>query len=172
MRGLFTNSPTSSRIDRTDDPATAIAPLRDKVFGVLVSAATFHQGRILLLRRGLHEKFMPGAWSIPAGKIQPGEKSLEDAALRELEEEAGISGKVLANIGMTWFESVYYRQPLRHIQHNFVIEAAGSDVELRDGSNMDHLWLPLDQADHPPVEIDDFTTGLMTKAIAYYRTHH
>lgn len=156
---------------KPDTPDAMMEPLKDKVFGVLVSAATFHKGRILLLRRSYEQKFMPGAWSIPAGKIRPREESLEQAVLRELEEEAGISGKVVRNLGMTWFESVYYRQPLHHIQFNFVIAADRSQVELRDGSNSEWMWLPTDQAEHPPIEIDEFTGALLTGAVAYYEEH-
>jgi 8-oxo-dGTP pyrophosphatase MutT (NUDIX family) len=152
-------------------PDAVMDPLKDKVFGVLVSAATFHNDQILLLRRSYDQKFMPGAWSIPAGKIRPREESLEQAVLRELEEEAGISGQVVQNLGMTWFESVYYRQPLHHIQFNFVIAADGSPVELRDGSNSEWRWLPIDQTDHPPIEIDEFTRALVASAVAYYEQH-
>lgn len=159
-------------VDPAVDPAAAFEPLSGKVFGVLVSAAAFYEDSILLLRRSLDQKFMPGAWSLPAGKIQPREESLEHAALRELDEEAGIGGKVLEYLGMTWFESTYYRHPLHHLQLNFVIAADSPNVKLRDGSNMAHLWLPIDQAGRPPIEIDDFTHGLVTKAIDYYRTVH
>ncbi|MEU6034696.1 NUDIX domain-containing protein [Actinomadura sp. NPDC047616] len=149
-----------------------IGPLKDKVFGVLVSAATFHHDSILLLRRSLDQKFMPGEWSVPAGKIQPREESLEQAVLRELWEEAGIRGRVLRNLGMTWFESVYYQQPLQHIQFNFVVAADRPDVELRDGSNMDHMWLPIDRIDDPPVKIDEFTMGLVNSAVDFYEKNH
>lgn len=148
-----------------------MGPLKDKVFGVLVSAATFRDGRILLLQRSMEQKFMPGAWSIPAGKIQPREESLEQAALRELEEEAGIGGTVLANLGMTWFESVYYRQSLHHIQFNFAVLADRSPVELLDGSNMDYMWLPVDDIDRPPMEIDDFTKALVVAAVEHYEKY-
>lgn len=152
-----------------DEGPIAIGPLKDKVFGVLVSAATFHEDHVLLLQRSEDQKFMPGAWSIPAGKIQPGEESLEQAALRELGEEAGIGGKVLGTTGMVWFESVYYGQPLHHIQFNFVLRTDTPDVELRDGSNMNYLWLPVHHADAPPVELDGFTSSLLNRAIDHYQ---
>jgi 8-oxo-dGTP diphosphatase len=153
------------------DGTRVIAPLRDKVFGVLVSAATFRGDEILLLQRSMEQKFMPGAWSIPAGKIMPKEGSLEHAVLRELYEEAGIKGKVLHNLGMCWFESNYYEQPLHHIQFNFVVRTDDGDVELRDGSNMAYLWMPFDQIDQPPVPIDEFTRSVMTRAIDYIRSN-
>lgn len=169
MRGMSRTSKSSSI--EYEDPVTdaLMGPLKDKVFGVLVSAATFHENSILLLRRSLDQRFMPGAWGIPAGKIQPREESLEQAVLRELEEEAGIGGEVLKNLGMTWFESEYYDQTLYHVQFNFMVEANSSRVELRDGSNMDYRWLPIDRIDRSPVEIDEFTGQLVTNAVKHYQ---
>lgn len=53
-------------------------------------AAVIHEGRVLLVRR----KYPPdiGLWAFPGGKIELGE-GVETAALRELFEETGISGK-------------------------------------------------------------------------------
>lgn len=55
----------------------------------LVSSRT---GRVLLLRRSVH---VPHSmiWSVPAGGIEHGESAIH-AAVRELEEEAGYSGKL------------------------------------------------------------------------------
>ncbi|MFF5264615.1 NUDIX hydrolase [Actinomadura viridis] len=152
-------------------PAGAIESLKDKVFGVLVSAATFHEDSILLLRRSLEQKFMPGAWSIPAGKIQPWEKSLEHAALRELAEEGGIDGQVLAPLGVTWFESVYCQHPLYNIQFDFAVRSRSDAVELHDGSNVDYMWLPMGRVEDPPVELDKFTRQVIEKAARYYRAY-
>ena len=45
-------------------------------------------GRLLLIKRG-HEPGM-GLWSIPGGRIEPGE-SPEQAVVREVQEETGLS---------------------------------------------------------------------------------
>ncbi|MEU8275814.1 NUDIX hydrolase [Microbispora bryophytorum] len=150
-------------------PIDLVAPLRNKVFGVLVSAVTFHEDRILLLQRSMDQKFKPGAWSIPAGKIQPREGSLEEAVRRELFEEAGIKGKVRYSLGMCWFESEYYEQPLHHIQFNFAVQAYDSHVVLLDRSNMAFRWIAVDEMTQPPVPIDDFTLNVIHQAIACVR---
>ena len=46
---------------------------------------------VLLIRRGTPPK--QGEWSIPGGRIEPGERA-KDAALRELKEETGVDAKI------------------------------------------------------------------------------
>jgi 8-oxo-dGTP diphosphatase len=46
-------------------------------------------GRYLLLKRSVHSRFYAGEWEFPGGKINPGEK-LDEALLREIEEETGL----------------------------------------------------------------------------------
>lgn len=48
------------------------------------------EGKALILRRGPTAPWMPGAWNLPGGGIDPGEQP-GPAAVRECEEEAGIT---------------------------------------------------------------------------------
>lgn len=59
-----------------------------------VSAAVFHEGRILLVKRGRPPA--AGLWSLPGGHIEPGEFALT-AIERELREETGI-GAILFGV--------------------------------------------------------------------------
>jgi 8-oxo-dGTP pyrophosphatase MutT (NUDIX family) len=53
-----------------------------------------------------------GKWDIPKGKLEKGENS-EVAAVREIEEECGISGHVIENmIGITYHTYEYKRKPV------------------------------------------------------------
>jgi len=54
---------------------------------VAVGAVVFNEGRVLLVRRGKAPS--KGLWAIPGGSVELGE-SLQEAAEREILEEAGI----------------------------------------------------------------------------------
>lgn len=131
---------------------------------VIVGMVTFYRDSILLLRRSAKEKFLPGVWSLPAGKVAPGEP-LEDAALRELEEEAGVCGTVRRILGAVWFESDYNGKKVRNLQINFAVEAANKDVQL-DPSSDDFVWLPTSKLSDPPVPLDDFTRVAVDSALS------
>lgn len=53
-------------------------------------------GRLLLVRRA--NAPARGLWSVPGGRVEPGE-SHEDAVLRELIEETGVVGRVVREVG-------------------------------------------------------------------------
>lgn len=73
-------------------------------------AAVFHEGRLLLIRRS-----DDGLWALPGGITDPGE-TLARTAQRELWEEAGLAGRVVALLGV--FDSRLWQSDKRiHFYH-------------------------------------------------------
>lgn len=56
------------------------------------SAAVFREGRVLLARRGFDPGL--GLWSLPGGRVEPGE-TVAQAAAREVMEEVQVEAQVL-----------------------------------------------------------------------------
>jgi 8-oxo-dGTP diphosphatase len=56
------------------------------------SIAVFREGKVLLAKRGKAPAL--GLWSLPGGRIEPGER-MADAVLRELAEEVGLSAEII-----------------------------------------------------------------------------
>lgn len=64
---------------------------------VCVGAVAVDDGRLLLVRRG-HEPGL-GSWSVPGGRVEPGE-TVQEAVVRELLEETGVEGVCTGLIGV------------------------------------------------------------------------
>lgn len=150
-----------SLLTRRSRPSSSVQSAAADI--VIVGMVTFYRDSILLLRRSAKERFLPGVWSLPAGKVTPGEP-LEDAALRELKEEAGIYGSIRHILGAVWFESDYNGKRVRNLQINFAVDAVNGDVQL-DPSSDDFMWLPTSKLSHPPIPLDDFTRVAVGSAL-------
>jgi ADP-ribose pyrophosphatase YjhB (NUDIX family) len=74
--------------DGNPDPGEAARPPIDAPRPtVAVGAFVFDGGRVLLVRRG--RPLDEGLWSVPGGKLEPGE-TLAQAVAREVREETGL----------------------------------------------------------------------------------
>lgn len=62
-----------------------------------------HRGKILLLYKNYNNKYE--GWVLPKGTVEEGE-SHEDTALREVKEEAGVSGQIIEYIDKTLYSFV------------------------------------------------------------------
>ncbi len=73
-----------------------------------VGVVCFRGESVLLIRRGQAPR--AGEWSLPGGRIEPGE-SERDAALRELREETGVEAELGAKVAVidADFEGFSYR---------------------------------------------------------------
>ena len=65
------------------------------------------QGRVLLTRRPRAMRTFPGCWVLPGGSVDPSDRSVCHAALRELEEETGLRATTEACTPLCLWESCY-----------------------------------------------------------------
>jgi 8-oxo-dGTP diphosphatase len=121
---------------------------------VCVGAVVVDADRLLLVQRGRGAG--AGWWSVPGGRVEPGE-TLARAVERELHEETGLVGRCGTFVG--WVERI-------DDDHHFVIldfwvTVAGG--ALRAGDDADDVrWVPVtDVASWPPVVpgLVDFLTA-------------
>jgi ADP-ribose pyrophosphatase YjhB (NUDIX family) len=80
-----------TRVDYLNDPA---APKANSIVPAVSAIVTDNQGRILLIRRTDNDY-----WSIPGGRVEPGE-SLPQAVTREVAEETGIQCEITGLVGI------------------------------------------------------------------------
>lgn len=105
---------------------------------IIVAAKTLlvHNRRALVLRRSETDRSCPGTWEFPGGKLEFGETP-QQAALRELREESGISG-TLGPILYT--DSIMgTRGPRQFIILMYLAYADNAEVSL-SFEHADYLW--------------------------------
>ena len=123
------------------------------------------EGRILLTRIWEND---PGAgrWTLPGGKIE-WQETPQDAALRELWEETGLTGQIERPLGVNTKVFPPWRQhdELHAVRFVFEVSACGEpQVIEQGGSTTEARWFPL--ADVPGV----VTTTLVDYSMTLIRT--
>jgi len=83
-------------------------------------------------------------WSLPKGHIEAGETA-EQAAVREVEEETGISGTILGELGTIDFWFVAEDRRVHKTVHHFLLRATGGELSDEDIEVSEVAWVPLDE---------------------------
>jgi ADP-ribose pyrophosphatase YjhB (NUDIX family) len=81
-------------------------------------------------------------WSLPKGHLEAGETA-EDAAVREVEEETGIRGTVLAPLGTIDFWFVAEQRRVHKTVHHYLLEAHDGELSDADIEVVEVAWVPL-----------------------------
>jgi 8-oxo-dGTP pyrophosphatase MutT (NUDIX family) len=83
-------------------------------------------------------------WSLPKGHVEAGETH-EDTAVREVAEETGITGRVLARLGTIDFWFVADGRRVHKTVHHFLLLAQGGELSDEDIEVEQVEWVPLGQ---------------------------
>lgn len=95
---------------------------------------------VLLIQRGTPPRM--GEWSLPGGRIEPGERAI-DAALRELREETGVEAHILGLIDVV--DGIIPEAGRHYVLIDYVAEwVSGEPVAGDDAA--DAVFMPIETA--------------------------
>lgn len=82
------------------------------------------------------------SWSLPKGHVEAGETT-EDAAVREVTEETGIAGRIIAPLGSIDYWFVAAGRRVHKTVHHFLLAAEGGELSDADIEVDAVAWVPL-----------------------------
>jgi 8-oxo-dGTP diphosphatase len=103
------------------------------------SIAVFREGRVLLAQRAKAPAL--GLYSLPGGRVEPGE-TLHAAALRELTEETGVTARLIGFVDHV--EHIEHTGDGRLLAHAVIVAFAGHWVAgepMLTGETSDFRWV-------------------------------
>jgi 8-oxo-dGTP pyrophosphatase MutT (NUDIX family) len=83
-------------------------------------------------------------WSLPKGHIELGETA-EQTAIREVAEETGIRGDVLASLGSIDYWFVTEGRRVHKTVHHYLLRFLGGELSDHDLEVSEVAWVPLDE---------------------------
>ena len=83
-------------------------------------------------------------WSLPKGHVEAGE-TVEEAAIREVAEETGITGRILGDLGVIDFWFVAPDRRVHKTVHHFLLEAVDGELSDEDVEVVEVAWMTLDE---------------------------
>lgn len=83
-------------------------------------------------------------WSLPKGHVEAGETP-EAAAVREIAEETGIAGRVVAPLGTIDFWFVAEGRRIHKTVHHYLLLAEGGELSDDDIEVVEVAWVPLEE---------------------------
>lgn len=83
-------------------------------------------------------------WSLPKGHIEAGETP-EEAAVREVAEETGIRGSIVAKLGTIDFWFMSQDRRIHKTVHHYLLAAHGVELSDADTEVAEVAWVALDE---------------------------
>jgi 8-oxo-dGTP diphosphatase len=145
----------------------------------MAAAVVLLDEHVLIVRRSKKEKFLPRQWGVPCGKYVRENEGAEQAVLRELAEETGLTGKVVCPAGQMEFKSEFRGELVLNVQRNFLVKLAsrpsGRRVHFRRHKarfpkiktperDQKARWVPISQ--YESVGLDDHNRATIRKGLA------
>ena len=117
------------RVDETSAGGLVVDESEDQPLGAVIGRRD-RRGRLL--------------WSLPKGHIEPGE-SAEEAAIREVAEETGITGRIVGRLGTIDFWFMADGRRVHKTVHHFLLRAERGELSDADVEVAAVAWVPLDE---------------------------
>lgn len=115
-----------ARVDETSAGGLVVDGSGPEARGVLI-ARLDRRGRLL--------------WSLPKGHVEPGE-TREEAAVREVAEETGITGELLGPLGTIDFWFIADGRRIHKTVHHFLLRATAGELSSADIEIDEVSWVP------------------------------
>ncbi len=111
---------------------------------ISVSAFIPWQGKALIVKRAKDDSFLPGYWEQVGGKVDPGE-SHEDALIREVQEEAGITVTPVRSYNQ--FEYTHF-DGRRMCEYTYICNLVSDPTITLSFEHQDFMWVDLQGLEH------------------------
>lgn len=83
-------------------------------------------------------------WSLPKGHLEAGETA-QQAAVREVREETGLEGTVVAELGTIDFWFMAEDRRIHKTVHHYLMDFAGGELTADDAEVDEVAWVPIDE---------------------------
>jgi 8-oxo-dGTP pyrophosphatase MutT (NUDIX family) len=103
------------------------------------------RGRVQVLLAARRTRRGDLVWGLPKGEVEA-EETPEQAAVREVREETGISASIEGSLGDIRYVYVWDGVRVRKRVHFFLMRARGGRLADHDEEMEDVRWFPLDRA--------------------------
>jgi 8-oxo-dGTP pyrophosphatase MutT (NUDIX family) len=109
--------------------------------GLVLDERSGHANAALIARRDRRGRLL---WSLPKGHVE-GDETTEQTAVREVAEETGVTGKIVAPLGTIDFWFVAGRSRIHKTVHHFLLLRTDGELSDADIEVTAVAWVPLDQ---------------------------
>jgi 8-oxo-dGTP pyrophosphatase MutT (NUDIX family) len=91
---------------------------------------------------GKHDRRGRLVWSLPKGHVEQGE-TLEQTAVRETEEETGVTAEVRQKLGEVDYWFMLHGEKIHKTVHHFLLRFVSGELCDRDVEVAEVAWVPL-----------------------------